>query len=112
MDWSNAKELIEQRLQPGTSINTSQSHHRKVATVGKEGLVVTIGWSELQDQDPVEHASGLLRSPVTAPEGYTGKFFRQHFSRQAAHHPCYVHVVRADICCPEGSTFRSGSISP
>jgi len=103
MDWNEAQNRIRARVKVGTDVNTPTAHYRIIESVdatvnsqrygyrNERGFVIPIGqaskikipWSVLKE----------CFLQLKAPQGYNGAFFREHFRRQAADHPCHVHVI-------------------
>jgi hypothetical protein len=103
MNWPEAKSRISNKIKTGTDLNTARSTFRVVLEVDspisnsrygyreERGFVVRIGrnhniiipWSMLE----------ICFAQLSRREGYSGKFFRKHYPRQASDHPCHVHVV-------------------
>lgn len=121
MDWPSAQAKIRETIRLNTDLNTTRSTYRRVwstsATIestrygykSESGLVVSIGkankvgipWSMLKE----------CFAQLHNPQGYDGKYFREHYPLQAQDHPCHVHVVgqifvAAGIAYLDGNKYR------
>jgi hypothetical protein len=103
MTWIRAEKEIRKAITIGTDLNTMRSNHRKVTAIRRgitsnrycyfnaEGYQVKIGASST-----IAIPFNMLKEcygATAGASGYDGNFFRQHFPKQAADHPCHVHVV-------------------
>jgi hypothetical protein len=121
MSWSQAKVQIAQSIKVGTGLNTANSSHRVVISLrndissarycynNEDGFQVQIG-----SASSISIPFSMLKScygALSSKNGYDGDFFRQHFPKQAADHPCHVHVVgqilvRAGLAARHGNSYR------
>lgn len=103
MTWTQAKNRISQRIKVGTDLNTANSSHRTVLSIRNDITSKRYGYNA-EDGFQVQIGSGrsisipfsMLKScyvAISSKPGYGGDFFRQHYPKQLADHPCHVHVV-------------------
>ena len=122
MEWSDAQELIEEKIRIGTELNTNKSTYRVVTSVGnirdserygyrsEKGFIVQIGKSTR-----ISVPWKMLEKcfiPLSSGGEYHGIYFRRYFPLQAKNHPCHVHVVgqifvRAGIARQQRRTYTS-----
>jgi hypothetical protein len=90
MNWNNAKNRIKSRIKVDTNLNTPKSHCRFVKAIQEYGFIVSIGKSNSIPipWEMLEHCFLAISGSV-----YDGAYFRKHYPKQAAQHPCHVHVV-------------------
>lgn len=120
MKWQEAQQLIENKIEIGTDLNTNKSTHRVVNSIGditdserykyhsEKGFVVKIGKSN-KIKIPWKMLEKCFK-PITSGNKYDGDYFRECFPLQAKDHPCYVHAVgqifvRAGIARQENRTY-------
>lgn len=121
MSWSQAKNRITQSIRVGKDLNTTNSSHRVVLSLRNDisskryryknegGFQVQIGLGS-----SISIPFSILKScygAISSKNGYDGDFFRQHFHKQAADHPCHVHVVgqifvKAGLATQHGNSYR------
>ena len=102
MEWPDAKQMISNKMLPGTDINTKRSSLRKIISsdvkcwnydyAGEEGFLVRISNNEINN---LEIPWNMLEKCFYAMRnsGYNGKVFREYYHIQAKDHPCHVHAV-------------------
>ncbi len=121
MTWSHAKNQIARRIKVGTDLDTGNSSNRVVLSVRSDISSNRYGYND-EDGFQVQIGSGssipipfsMLRSchgALSSQTGYDGDFFRQKFPKQAADHPCHVHVVgqifvKAGLAAQHSNSYR------
>ena len=94
MDWQTARNLIAQRIEVETDLNTTDSTYRKVLEYSEaDGVTVQIGE---KTSNKITILWAMLEScfyQLNTTEGYSGKYFRRQYKKQAKTHGCHVHVV-------------------
>jgi hypothetical protein len=102
MKWSEAQQIIAEKMLVGSDLNTCRSTLRKIIGVGhkcwkydysgEDGFLVRISNYEINNLDipwsMLEKCFAALQN-----SGYNGKVFRECYPIQAKDHPCHVHVV-------------------
>jgi hypothetical protein len=95
MDWLSARRLIAENVRVGTDLNTPRSIWRVVLEVGEGGNAFDVKIGE-NDTNKITIPWSMLEScyvQLSTAEGYSGKYFRRHYEKQAEDHGCHVHVV-------------------
>lgn len=118
MDWPEAKEQIEKKIQVGTDVNSERSTLRKIRTTnyacyssrygynGEKGFLVQIG-----KKNNLRIPWSMLKNcfiALKSLEGYNGSYFRKKYPLQAKDHRCHVHVVGV-IFEKSGIAYKKGN---
>src|SRR5438105_2482112 len=103
MSWFQAKGQIVQNVKLGANLNTANSSHRVVTVLRSDISSARYGYNnedgfqvQIGSASSISIPFSMLKScygALSSKNGYGGDFFRQHFPKQAADHPCHVHVV-------------------
>ena len=121
MTWPQAKSQIARRIAVGTDLNTSNSSHRVVLSTRNDISSNRYGYNnesgfqiQIGSGSSISVPFSMLQScygALSTKTGYDGDFFRKHFPKQSADHPCHVHVigqvfVKAALATQHGKSYR------
>ena len=103
MSWSQAKSRIVKNIRVGTDLNNANSSNRVVLSLRNDISSNRYGYTnENGFQVQIGSASSIpipfsilkiCYGALSRQNGFAGAYFRQHFPKQAADHPCHVHVI-------------------